>query len=85
MTAVATQERLLFAATRDVKAAPEPKRFGMRSREASGSKSTIGGGGLALDEEAEESPPEEAEDAGRFFDFALYLDLGFFALTGDGS
>jgi hypothetical protein len=53
MTAVAAQECLHFAATRDAKAAPEPKRFGMRSRGASGSKSTTVGVGSASDEEAE--------------------------------
>jgi hypothetical protein len=85
MTAVATQERLHFAATRDAQAAPEPKRIGMRSRGAGGSKSTTAGVASLWDEEAEESLSEEEEDAGRFFDFALGLDLDFFAFSGDGS
>ena len=34
MIAVATQERLHFAATREAKATPEPKRVGMLSRVA---------------------------------------------------
>ncbi len=87
MTAVATQERLLFAATREAKAAPEPKRIGMRSRGAGGSRSTTAGGAPLSDEEAEESlSAEEAEDAECFFYFALGLDLDFiFAFSGDGS
>ena len=73
--------------TREAKAAPEPKRVGMRSRVAGGSRSTTAGGAPLSDEEEETSlSAEESEDAGRFFDFALGLDLGFFvAFSGDGS
>ncbi len=71
-----SHERLHFAATKDTKAAPEPKTFGMLSRGQGGSKSTTLGCGSASDAEEEESLPEEEEDADSFFGFRLSLDLG---------